>query len=80
MVVFNAIACAFPMSGTALEMAGAAVALVIRDAIRCRRCGAQYSLIVPAGSSDPEVQDYAEELCDLVASSCGDHPPLIQKC
>jgi hypothetical protein len=77
---FNAIACMLPLLSTVeLEIAGAVMARVVKNGIRCPACGVQYMLIVPTSASGLEVKSAGRELLAQVRSTCGDHPPIIQK-
>jgi hypothetical protein len=62
-----------------LEVAGILFGRVVRNAIQCRNCGVHYSLIVPAAASGTELASATEELREHVSSTCGRHPPMIQK-
>jgi hypothetical protein len=67
------------LTAAELEVAGRLFGRVVRNAVQCRNCGVHYSLIVPAGVSGTELATTTAELCEDVSSTCGRHPPLIQK-
>jgi hypothetical protein len=78
-ILFNPIAFApFMAYGPQLELAGTVVARTVRDAVRCPYCGASYNLLVPAQASTPEVEAFRLGLGNVLSTSCGMHPPLVQ--
>jgi hypothetical protein len=79
-ISFNIIAFMLPLiSAAELEVAGRVMGRVVRDAIACPACGVRYSLIVPACSSGAQIDRAKRELRDQVSSTCGQHPPVVQK-
>jgi hypothetical protein len=78
---FNVIACFVTLlSAAELEIAGKLMARVVRNGIECPDCGAQYSLIVPVTTSSVELDAAAKELrAQVGGSTCGCHPPIVQK-
>ncbi len=79
-IAFNIIACMVPLVGALeIEVAGRLMGQVLRDAIRCPECGVLYSLIVPAGAPERQLSRETEEMREYVSSTCGNHPPIIQK-
>jgi hypothetical protein len=77
-IVFNPIACRLPLSNGELEVAGVPMGRILADLIRCRVCGARYSVIIPHLRVSPALADSIDQLERLVSASCSEHPPIIQ--
>jgi len=78
-VFFNPIAIESSISFEGhVELGGLVVGRTVPDALRCPNCGAEYSLLVPAGASVSEVEAYRSYLSEALTESCGMHPPVVQ--
>ena len=48
-------------------------------ALACPACGREFAIFVPASLAAVDVNQVYGELTELVTTTCGDHPPVIQR-
>lgn len=77
---FNPIAVALPMEEHfQYPLANFKEARRLPSSLACPECGGEFAVFVPLTLGARDVQEVCGDLAGMLAATCGQHPPLIQR-